>query len=267
MSCDQSQPFPQVFLVDSGGGPQHSAQPPHLIPCWSFPPAQERVRNRGKSRGCMGINPGLALIVLLLFMLVFVALGLQAYQILTIQRELADVRKVQPAKPEFKSPQKQIGNEAELNGDDQNNRPGAHVIGRIEEKDFRKTLRWEPKTGQAFTSEGVAYHVKDGALQVNQTGLYHIYSRVAFLFKSCSPTSEFGHSVFVMRHGHSSPLVLMKAHRVGFCSRQQGHAWTTESYLGSAQKLKKYDKVYVNVSHPQELSHTHDANFFGLYKV
>lgn len=93
MACtvnfEQNCPFPQVFLVDGGGGRQQdSAQPPSLIPCWSFPPAQERVKSRGKSKGCMGISPGLALVVLFLFLLVFAALGFEAFKISRIEDQL-----------------------------------------------------------------------------------------------------------------------------------------------------------------------------------
>ncbi|XP_008275679.1 tumor necrosis factor ligand superfamily member 6 [Stegastes partitus] len=263
MSYDQNYPFPQVFLVDGAGDPQHPAQPPGLIPCWSFPPAQQRVRSRGKSEGCMGIRPGLALIVLLLFLLVFAALGFEAYQILKIQKEL---RQVKP-EMEVAAPQKQIGYyEPQLSGEDKKDRPAAHVTGRIEKGHVPQTLRWESKTGQAFTSTGVAYRIEDGALQVNESGLYHIYSRVELMIKDCVPPS-FKHSVFVKRSGHSPSLILMEAHKAGFCSKQSGHTWTTESFLGSALQLKKYDRVFVNVSHPTSLSHSHYGNFFGLYKI
>ncbi|XP_045905988.1 tumor necrosis factor ligand superfamily member 6 [Micropterus dolomieu] len=267
MNHDQNYPFPQVFLVDSGGGQQHSAQPPSLVPCWSFPPAQERVRGRGKSRGCMGVSPGVALVVLMLFLLVFAALGFEAYQIQNMQKQLREMREVNPV-TEYNTAQKQIGlYEPELKEQEVDNRPTAHVMGRIEKTEFPKTLRWEPNAGRAFTSGGVAYQPKDGALQVNETGLYHIYSRVELIFKDCSPTSSFVHTVFVRRAGRPSPVTLMEAHRAGFCAQQPGHAWTTESYLGSALQLQKQDRVFVNLSHPVYLSHAHYANFFGLYKI
>uniref|UniRef100_A0A3Q3IMA0 THD domain-containing protein n=1 Tax=Monopterus albus TaxID=43700 RepID=A0A3Q3IMA0_MONAL len=256
MSYDQSYPFPQVFLVDEGGGPQMSSQPPNLVPCWSFPPAQERMRKREKN--WMGVSPSVALIVLLLFLLVFAALGFEAYQIHNMQKQLRDMRQVRS----------HCLSERGLNEED--NRPAAHVIGRIETMPFPptiKTLRWEPSAGRAFVSGGVTYKAEDGALQVNETGLYHIYSRVELILKNCNPTSEFVHWVFVRRTGQTSPLPLMEAHRAGFCTQQPGHSWTTESYLGSALKLRKFDRVFVNVSHPNFLSHTHYANFFGLYKI
>ncbi|KAM9383656.1 tumor necrosis factor ligand superfamily member 6 [Pholidichthys leucotaenia] len=265
---DQSYPFPQVFLVDGGGGgPQHSPQPPNLIPCWSFPPAQERVRSRGKGRGSMGVSPCAALAMLFLFLLVFVALGFEAYKIVKIEEKLKEVPQ-DPPETQFNMPQKQIGLPPDrLTGPDQNQRPAAHVIGRVHKNAFHNTLRWEPKTGQAFTSGGVTYRIEDGALQVNESGIYHIYSRVELIFRHCSSTTSFDHLVFVRGEKPTSPVKLMEAHRAGFCSQQTGYAWTTESYLGSTQQLKKYDRVFVNVSHPKDLSHSHDGNFFGLYKI
>ncbi|XP_068566544.1 tumor necrosis factor ligand superfamily member 6 [Cebidichthys violaceus] len=263
----QSYPYPQVFLVDGGDGAQRSGQQPSLVPCWSFPPAQERARSRGgKSRGCMGVGAGPALVVLMLFLLVFVALGFEAYQINKMQAELREMKKVTLV-TEFETPQKQIGHEPETSGEDEKDRPAAHVIGRIEVETFPKTLRWEPRAGRAFTSGSVAYRSEDGGLRLNESGLYHVYSRVELIFKDCSPSSSFGHSVFVRRAGRSTPLTLMEAHRAGFCSRQQGHAWTAESYLASALQLHQSDRVFVNVSHPFYLSHSHYANFFGLYKI
>ena len=94
MSYDQTYPFPQVFLVDGGGGQQYPDQPPNLVPCWSFPPAQEKMKSHGKSKGCMGVSHGVALVVLMLFLLVFAALGFEAYQIDNLQRGLRNMTKV-----------------------------------------------------------------------------------------------------------------------------------------------------------------------------
>ncbi|KAK2835797.1 hypothetical protein Q5P01_016281 [Channa striata] len=269
MSGDQCYPLPQVYLVDGGGGMQNPGQPPTLVPCWPFPPAQERARIQRKNRGFMGVSPCLAFIVLLLFLLVFLSLGFEAYQIYNLQTELREMKESND-KPvtEFNTPEKQIGvYEPRLNDKEKDTKTAAHVIGRIEKEPFSKTLRWEPKAGRAFVSGAVIYQVEDGGLQVNASGLYHIYSRVELIFKLCSATSAFVHSVFVKRAGHPSFLTLMEAHRAGFCAQQSHHPWTTESFLGSTLKLEKNDKVYVNVSHPYYLSHAHYANFFGLYKI
>lgn len=94
MSCDQTYPFPQVFLVDQAGGLQQPDQPPNLVPCWSFPPPQERARSRRKSWSCMGVSPSIALVVLMLFLLVFGALGFESYQIFKMQKELIQLGEV-----------------------------------------------------------------------------------------------------------------------------------------------------------------------------
>uniref|UniRef100_A0A3P9N030 Fas ligand (TNF superfamily, member 6) n=1 Tax=Poecilia reticulata TaxID=8081 RepID=A0A3P9N030_POERE len=141
------------------------------------------------------------------------------------------------------------------------------LAGRIDHHPFKMTLRWEPKAGQAFTSGSVAYKIEDGALQVNESGLYHVYSRVELIFNNCQPTSSFDHVVFVRRAGQSELLTLMQAHRSGFCVQKPNSPWTAENYLGGGLQLMKFDRVYVNVSHPTYLSHSHYGNFFGLYKI
>ncbi|XP_054645827.1 tumor necrosis factor ligand superfamily member 6 [Dunckerocampus dactyliophorus] len=279
MSCDRNCPFPQVFVVD--GGPQqhphhqhhHSDQLPNVVPCWSFPSAQERLRGRRARGGFMGVIPGLATVMLLLFVLVFAALGFGGYQIYNMQAEMRDIRKISrqvKQMQELSRAEKQISSDGGKKDEkkEKEERPAAHVIGRIEKVTFRKTLRWDPRVSRAFTAGGVAYQVEDGALRVNRSGLYHVYSRVELIFKQCTPTSSFVHNVFVKRVGHPlEPVTLMEAHRAGFCSRQAEHAWTADSYLGSAMRLEERDRVLVNVSHPEYLSHSHAGNFFGLYQI
>ncbi|XP_004068323.1 tumor necrosis factor ligand superfamily member 6 [Oryzias latipes] len=269
MSCEQRYPA-EVFFVDGDGSHLHSSQHPNHLTWMPLPPAREKKKGHGKSWGFMGLNPGGALIALMLFMLVFTILGFEAYQILQLREKLKDIEKVEPqAAAEFSVPLKQIGylkHELGLKEEDESDRPAAHVLGRVQNYGSEKTLRWEPKTGQAFTSGGVVYRLQDGSLQVNETGFFQIYSRVEFIFKKCSPATVFEHLVFKKRAKKPSSETLMVARRVGFCPQPQ-HSWTTESYLGSAHHLEQGDRVFVNVSHPNILSHSHYGNFFGLYKI
>ncbi|KAM9478919.1 tumor necrosis factor ligand superfamily member 6 [Salvelinus alpinus] len=268
MSGTQGYIYPQVFLVDRSGGPQPSVQPPGLVPCWSFPPAQERVREQGRARGCRGVGSwSLVVALLFLLLLVFGALGLGAYQIHRLQTQLDGIQQVN-IESQGCVPEKLVGDLPESDPDTgkKASRPAAHVIGRIEKDVSQNTLRWEPKAGRAFTEGGVVY--RDGGLQVNETGLYHIYSRVQFEANHCTPTDALVHSVFVRRPWSSKPLTLIESHREGYCSSgSNGRVWTSGSYLGSTLQLEKQDWVYVNVSHPAMLSHTHHANFFGLHKI
>ncbi|KAM6963018.1 tumor necrosis factor ligand superfamily member 6 [Aplochiton taeniatus] len=266
MNREHSYPFPQVFLVDNNGGPEHTLQPPNLVPCWSFPPAQERLKVKGKSRYCMGSSSSLVVCLLFLLLLVFAALGLGAHQIYKLQIELSKIKQHIETEIEVLAPEKQVGlPELQEDREKTQSRPAAHVIGRIQKDVSQKTLRWEPKSGRAYTEGGVVY--QDGGLQINHSGLYHVYSRVEFLSKHCTPTDALSHSVFVKRLGHLKPLTLMEGHREGFCSESKGRVWTSGSHLGSTLQLQNQDWLFVNVSHPTLLSHNFHGNYFGLHQI
>lgn len=94
MSYDQTCPLPQVFFVNEGGGVQRPIQSSNLVPCWSFPQSRERTRSQERNRGCMGVSSGVALMVLMLFLLVFAALGFEAYQIQNLQKNLKEMQEV-----------------------------------------------------------------------------------------------------------------------------------------------------------------------------
>ncbi|XP_061687586.1 tumor necrosis factor ligand superfamily member 6-like [Syngnathoides biaculeatus] len=260
MACNQSNRFQQLVSIDENQQQeQQEEQQPY--------PGGPRVRG-----GCTGVFHLFSTMVLLV-----VTIGFCVYLMYNTQKELRDLRKMSQ---EFKLAQElsrakmQIcSNEAGGNKEDKKEsqeRAAAHVIGRIEKGVFSKTLHWEANVGAAFTGGGVAYQAEDGALRVNQSGLYHIYSRVEFIFKQCSPTSFF-HTVFLRRSSGYPDVALMEAPKAGFCPQQnepnEQHAWTADSYLASALWLCQDDRVLVNVSHPQYLSHSSHGNFFGLYKI
>ncbi|XP_076009595.1 tumor necrosis factor ligand superfamily member 6 isoform X2 [Genypterus blacodes] len=211
----------------------------------------------------MGVGHSLVVTVLMIFLLVFATLGLGAYEIYKIRAELAEMRKITP---EFNTPEKYIGDGPELNEaqDSTYVRPAAHVIGRINNR-FDHSLRWEPHAGSAFINGAIQYRLADGTLQVNETGLYHVYSRVEFIFKQC-PTKDFVHSVNVRRAHEEQSSILMKDHRVkaGLCKQL---SLTTESYLASVVHLQQGDRLFVSASHPASRSDEHYGNFFGLYKI
>ncbi|XP_067085781.1 tumor necrosis factor ligand superfamily member 6 [Osmerus mordax] len=265
MSCSMTTPYPQVFMVDNNRDPPSSVHPPDLVPCWMFPPAQERVRRRReKGWPCQG---GLLLAVLFVLLLVFAALGLGALQIHRLQMELATVQQEISTQNGGPVLQKQVGlQEAERAREETDERPAAHVIAGSKQDGSQKTLRWEPQAGRAFTMGGVVYRA--GELQVNHTGLYQVYSRVEYFIKDCSPTDWVVHTVLLRRPGHSKDLVLMQAHREGYCrSSKDRQLWSSGSHLGSVHQLQRDDRIYVNVSRPDMISHNHNGNFFGLYKI
>lgn len=125
-----------------------------------------------------------------------------------------------------------------------------------------KTLKWESRHGRAFT-DGILYH--DGGLQVNETGLYFVYSRVEFRSKDCKPRDSLAHIVYIKRGERF--LTLMANHQEGFCQAGSKETWTAGSNLGSMHQLNQNDWVFVNVSQPTQLSFDDQSNYFGLFKL
>lgn len=256
--------------MDRGEGPP--VPPPRVQPYWSFPAAQEVMSHRRKRTVGMGISPSVAIVLLLLFLLVFAAMGIGAYQIYKLQDNLRTAQQtiytMQSSPSNILTHEKQVGfQKPELDKVKEDVRPAAHVIGRIHSGKPQQALRWEPKAGRAFTEGGVVYRAEDGALVVNRTGLYHVYSRVELMLRQCSP-APYRHSVFVRRLGSELPLTLMEGRGKDVCGDwTRGRMWTSDSYLAAALPLQREDRVFVNMSHPMDMSHNHHANFFGLYKI
>uniref|UniRef100_A0A8C1MTQ2 Fas ligand (TNF superfamily, member 6) n=1 Tax=Cyprinus carpio TaxID=7962 RepID=A0A8C1MTQ2_CYPCA len=267
MSSNSGHPSRTVFMVDSDRGhpeehryyhqqmPRHAE--PQLVPCWTFPPARAEM----KKRGWGGMNAGMAWVLTLILLLVFAALGLGAYQILRLQTEDNLQCQEMPAQMQSIAPQRQVGlNPAELNRNKQ--KSAAHLIGRAEQSVSSGILKWEAKHGEAFT-EGIKYI--NGGLQVNETGLYFVYSRVEFLSPNCNPEDFYAHKMHLQRNSHNRTI--MEDHREGFCSAGSRKPWMTGSHIGSLQHLKESDWLFVNVSHPHLLSKNYHSNYFGLFKI
>lgn len=267
MSANFGHSSQPVFMVDSAGNhpkqhryyhqqvPRHPEPP--LVPCWTFPPARVEM----KKKGWGGMNAGLAWVVTLILLLVFVALGLGAYQILRLQTKLEQLTQELPTIMQSSAPQKQVGlNPAELKKNKY--KSAAHLIGYAEQSKSPGLLKWISNHGDAFT-DGVKY--TDGGLQVNETGLYFVYSRVEFLSHTCKTFDSLAHKISLKRNGNSQ--IIMEDNIEGFCMTSKNHPWVTGSQLGSLQQLRELDWLFVNVSRPHLLSKNFHSNYFGLFKI
>ncbi|KAL1254507.1 hypothetical protein QQF64_016736 [Cirrhinus molitorella] len=268
MNSNFGHPSQPVFMVDSGRGhpkqhryyhqqmPRHTEPP--LVPCWTFPPARAEIKKRDQGR----MYAGMAWVVTLLLLLVFAALGLGAYQILKLQFEVQHLsKKMEATQMPNIAPQKQVGlDSAELNRNTQ--KSAAHLIGHAYQSASSGIMKWEEKFSEAFT-KGVKYI--NGGLQVNETGLYFVYSRVEFFSIKCNPTDYYVHKVCRQRNRHNQTI--MEDHQEGLCKEHSKNAWMTGSHLGSVQQLQQSDLVFVNVSHPHLLSKNYHSNYFGLFKI
>ncbi|KAK2863911.1 hypothetical protein Q7C36_003065 [Tachysurus vachellii] len=251
--------YPPVFTVDvSGGFPHHNqaaGTDPPLVPCWTLPPA----RASAKRRGCAGMGSAGCLLIMVL-LTVFAALGLGAYQIKKMQTELLSLRQEIHPQSHSSTPQRLVGHETEVYMKPKQ-APAAHLTGKTQDSKS-KTLKWESRHGRAFT-DGILY--RDGGLQVNDTGLYFIYSHVEFLSNGCKPKDSLTHVVYIKRG--ELRLKLMSDHREGFCQVGSKEMRTDGSNLGSMHQLKQDDWVFVNVSEPTRLTSDYNSNYFGLFKL
>ncbi|TTF11757.1 Tumor necrosis factor ligand superfamily member 6 [Bagarius yarrelli] len=231
--------YPPVFTVDAAGGfsyhNQATGTEPPLVPCWTLPPARSRTR-----RGFGGMGSAGCLLIMVL-LTVFAALGLGAYQIMKLQTELLSLKTEIHPQTDSSTPQRLVGQSQENKS---------------------KTLKWESRHGRAFTN-GVLY--LNGGLQVNESGLYFVYSHVVFLSKGCKLRDSLDHTVY-MKRGERL-INLMNNHREGFCQAGSKEIWTDGSNLGAMHQLKQYDWVFVNVSEPTRLASDYHSNYFGLFKL
>ncbi|KAI4892555.1 hypothetical protein NFI96_024721 [Prochilodus magdalenae] len=267
MNSNLSYQYPPVFTVEPAGRFQHQQHDhpqlapgrmePAFVPCWTFPPA----RVHSKKRGCGGMTSAAGTLLIMVLLVVFAALGIGAYQIMKLQKELSELKQLEVReKSESNAAERQVGHQPD-NFDETKPPQAAHLMGQFQDK-TSKTLKWESRHSRAFTA-GILY--RDGGLQVNETGLYFVYSRLEFLSKSCQRRDSLLHTVYVKREGYM--LHLMRDRREGFCREGSTEVWADGSNLGSIQQLKKLDWVFVNVSQPALLSENPLNNYFGIFKL
>ncbi|MGH0178715.1 UNVERIFIED_CONTAM: hypothetical protein FKN15_077558 [Acipenser sinensis] len=115
---------------------------------------------------------------------------------------------------------------------------------------------------QAFT-EGMEY--RDGALLINETGQYFLYSRLLLRGTTCPRDRAVVHRVFKRSGRYPAAISLLEDRKLSYCSGER--MWTSSSYLAAVVQLQKFDRVSVNVSEPQLVSLEPANTYFGIYKI
>ncbi|XP_058890147.1 tumor necrosis factor ligand superfamily member 6 [Acipenser ruthenus] len=257
MQQNLSYVYPQIFLVDRGGlggsggsgapGPETTA-----LPAWPVLPPQLK-QGRGGRGGCTAL-------LLALLLLTMAGLGLGAYYILRLQQELTELRQDSTSTSSRNlTPvlEKQIG----LAVEEKETKRMAHLT--VKSANGRsETLLWEPVVGKAFT-EGMEY--RDGALLINETGQYFLYSRLLLRGTTCPRDRAIVHRVFKRSGRYPAPISLLEDRKLSYCSGER--MWTSSSYLAAVMQLQKFDRVSVNVSEPQLVSLEPANTYFGIYKI
>uniref|UniRef100_A0A8C3SMD0 Tumor necrosis factor ligand superfamily member 6 n=1 Tax=Chelydra serpentina TaxID=8475 RepID=A0A8C3SMD0_CHESE len=234
--------YPQIFWVDSCANPTYAPSAP-VATC--PPPVPERRRRKQSNK-----RDGTCLCFLVVFLLVLLALagvGLGMFQIVQLQKELAELREVM-------SDWLLIDVEVKVVI-----RKAAHLTGKADQKAL--PLEWVTTLGHAFTS---SIQYRHRSLVINETGLYFVYSKVFFRGKICNNV-PLDHIVFKQNPAYPASQVLMEDRKMNYCAA--GKMWARGSYLGALFNLTKSDSLYVNVSETALVNFEESKTFFGLYKL
>uniref|UniRef100_F7I2U9 Lymphotoxin-beta n=1 Tax=Callithrix jacchus TaxID=9483 RepID=F7I2U9_CALJA len=156
--------------------------------------------------------------------------------------------------------------------------PAAHLIGAPLKG---QGLAWEATKEQAFLSSGTQFSDAEG-LALPQDGLYYLYCFVGYRGRA-PPGGEGprGRSVTLRSslyreggaYGPGTPelllegaetvtIVLDPAGRQGY-----GPLWYTSVGFGGLVQLRRGEKVYVNISHPDMVDFARGKTFFGAVMV
>uniref|UniRef100_UPI00398E7012 tumor necrosis factor ligand superfamily member 6-like n=1 Tax=Pristiophorus japonicus TaxID=55135 RepID=UPI00398E7012 len=135
----------------------------------------------------------------------------------------------------------------------------AHLTGKPNGRSNR--MMWEPLLGHAFT-QGITY--TDGALIINETGQYFIYSKIYFRGRQCEAFT-LQQTVFKRNNNYQNDLSLMEVKMINYCF--SGGGWDENTFQAGIFLLGKGEQLFVKVSHPGMVSADELLTFFGLYKL
>ncbi|XP_067845856.1 tumor necrosis factor ligand superfamily member 6-like [Heptranchias perlo] len=136
----------------------------------------------------------------------------------------------------------------------------AHLTGKRSTDDSNR-LKWETSLGHAFIL-GITY--KDGALIINETGQYFIYSKINFRGSQCE-VLPLHQSVFKCHNNDQNDVKLMEIRVFNYCSGVE--AWEKNTFQAGIFHLREGAQLYVSVPNPRMVSADELMTFFGVYKL
>ncbi|XP_058931735.1 lymphotoxin-beta isoform X1 [Kogia breviceps] len=156
--------------------------------------------------------------------------------------------------------------------------PAAHLIGAWT---TGQGLGWEAKKEEAFLRSGTQFSGAEG-LALPQDGLYYLYCHVGY--RGRAPPSggdPLDRSVTLLSrlyraggaYGSGSPELLLEGAEtvspvLDPARRQEyGPLWYTSVGFGGLVQLRRGERVYVNISHPDMVDYRRGKTFFGAVMV
>ncbi|KAB0356930.1 hypothetical protein FD754_001086 [Muntiacus muntjak] len=156
--------------------------------------------------------------------------------------------------------------------------PAAHLIGAWT---TGQGLGWEAKKEEAFLRSGTQFSGAEG-LALPQDGLYYLYCHVGYRGRAPPPgVDPLDRSVTLLSrlyraggaYGSGTPELLLEgAETVTPVSdparrHEYGPLWYTSVGFGGLVQLRRGERVYVNISHPDMVDYRRGKTFFGAVMV
>lgn len=156
--------------------------------------------------------------------------------------------------------------------------PAAHLIGAWI---TGQGLGWEAKKEEAFLRSGTQFSGAEG-LALPQDGLYYLYCHVGYRGRAPPPGGDpLDRSVTLLSrlyraggaYGPGTPELLLEGAEtvtpVLDPSRRHeyGPLWYTSVGFGGLVQLRRGERVYVNISHPDMVDYRRGKTFFGAVMV
>uniref|UniRef100_A0A673T8P0 Lymphotoxin-beta n=1 Tax=Suricata suricatta TaxID=37032 RepID=A0A673T8P0_SURSU len=156
--------------------------------------------------------------------------------------------------------------------------PAAHLIGAWTKG---QGLGWEAKKEEAFLRSGTQFSGAEG-LALPQDGLYYLYCHVGY--RGRAPPAGGGlldHSVTLHSrlyrtggaYGPGTPELLLEGAETvtpvldPARTHEYGPLWYTSVGFGGLVQLRRGERVYVNISHPDLVDYRRGKTFFGAVMV
>ncbi|ELK18933.1 Lymphotoxin-beta [Pteropus alecto] len=151
--------------------------------------------------------------------------------------------------------------------------PAAHLIGAWTQG---QGLGWEAKKEEAFLRSGTQFSSAEG-LALPRDGLYYLYCHVGYRGRAPSADRDpLGPSVTLQSrlyraggaYGPGTPELLLEgAETVSVVLDPARRLWYTSVGFGGLVQLRRGERVYVNISHPDMVDYRRGKTFFGAVMV
>ncbi|NP_001028682.1 lymphotoxin-beta [Canis lupus familiaris] len=168
--------------------------------------------------------------------------------------------------------------EEEAEADFSSRLPAAHLIGAWTKG---QGLGWEAKKEEAFLRSGTLFSGAEG-LALPRDGLYYLYCHVGYRGRAPpagrgppDPPVTLRSRLFRAggAYGPGSPELLLEGAETVTPApgparpREYGPLWYTSVGFGGLVQLRRGERVYVNISHPDMVDYRRGKTFFGAVMV